>query len=123
MIRLDQSRRRLGAAMVLGALAGPLAACDAADPGDALWPTAAFQPADPWQAAVGAPEPAWWDDRIAVSAGAVDDRPATLLRNLATDRSVTVHYLDGNGARQSIVLPAGGSVGVAAPPAQVIAID
>ena len=123
MFPCDPSRRRPGRTLVLSAIAGLLAACEAASPGDALWPTAAFQPAGPWQPVIGEAPAGWWEDRIAFSAGSVDDRPATILRNLDAGRAVTVHYLDGNGVRQSIAVPAGGSVGVAAPPAQVIAIE
>lgn len=123
MIRAHRSRRRLAAGVILGALSGLLAACEAARTGDALWPNVAFQPAEPWQPAAGEPAGAWWADRLAVTTDTVDDQPATVLRNLANDRDVTVHYVDGSGARQSIVLPAGGSVGVAAPPSRVIAIE
>ncbi len=123
MLASHRHGRPFASAALLCGVAGLLAACEAASPGEALWPTVAFQPADTWQPAIAAAPAAWWQDRIAVSAGTVDDRPATLLENLDTDRAVTVHYLDGSGVRQSIEVPAGGSVGVAAPPAEVIAID
>lgn len=124
-MRSDRLRRRsaippVAAAMLtLTALAG----CEIAGPADQLWPNTAYQPGQPWQATPAATAPSWWEDRIAIAAGTVDDRPATVISNRADDQAITVHYRDGSGALQSIAIPAGGSVGVASPPMHVVAID
>lgn len=100
-----------------------LGGCAEGRPGDQLWPNAAFVPEDAWTAPVAERQPQWWDDQIGVAAGTVDNQPATVVSNRSADRAITVHYVDGSGASQSIAIPAGGSVGVSSPPARVVAIE